>query len=59
MISDIRVEMPQLRVPISLIVDDSTPGTERYGEFVEEFGDLVTETGVKGKFTLMPYVPIR
>ena len=55
MISDIKVEMPQLRVPISLIVDDSTPGTERYGKFVEEFGDLVTETGIKGKFTVMPY----
>ena len=52
---DLRVEKPGLRTPVSLMIDDSSPGEPIYSEFVEEFSRFVEETGVKGKFTVMPY----
>jgi len=55
MITDIRVEKPRLQTPVSLILDDSSPGEPIYSEFVNEFAALVEETGIRGKFTVMPY----
>ena len=52
---DIRVENPRLQTPVSLILDDSSPGEPIYSEFVDDFARLVEETGIKGKFTVMPY----
>ncbi|MCD6231249.1 hypothetical protein J7K28_01290 [Candidatus Aerophobetes bacterium] len=51
----IKTEMPGLKTPVCLILDDSSPGEKNYLEFVEEFSKLVSETKIKGKFTLMPY----
>jgi len=69
--------MPNLRTPISFIVDDSTPcinplyyyrlqvgpSTPEYysetkgipNDLLIEFAQIVTECGVKGKFTVLPY----
>jgi len=55
MITDLRVENPRLQTPVSLILDDSSPGERLYSEFVDQFAGLVEETGIKGKFTVMPY----
>jgi len=52
---NIKLEKPRLRTPISLILDDSSPGEPFYSEFVDAFADLATATGIKGKFSLMPY----
>jgi hypothetical protein len=64
-----RVEHPLLRQPVSLIVDDPTPGYNpgyfhsgfRYGplhtprELVDRFADLLERTGMRGKFSIIPY----
>jgi len=66
---DLRVEHPLLRQPISLIVDDPTPGYNpayfhsgfRNGpmhtsrELVDRFADLVETSGIRGKFSVIPY----
>ncbi|HID95294.1 MAG TPA: hypothetical protein EYP53_04455 [Candidatus Latescibacteria bacterium] len=52
---DVQVEKPQLKTPVSLIVDDSSPGEPIYSDFVDAFAVLVQETRIKGKFTVMPY----
>ncbi|HEY8287253.1 MAG TPA: hypothetical protein VIJ28_22930 [Chloroflexota bacterium] len=66
---DLRVEHPLLRQPISLIVDDPTPGYNpayfhsgfRNGpmhtsrELVDRFADLVEATRIRGKFSVIPY----
>src|SRR5579872_2744395 len=66
---DTRVEHPLLRQPISLIVDDPTPGYNpayfhsgfRSGpmhtprELVDRFADLVETTRIRGKFSVIPY----
>jgi len=51
----VKVERPGLQTPACFILDDSSPGEPVYSEFVEEFSRLVEETGIKGKFTVMPY----
>ncbi|GAC1428999.1 MAG: hypothetical protein NVSMB65_02330 [Chloroflexota bacterium] len=64
-----RVEHPRLRQPLSLIVDDPTPGYNpayfhsgfRNGpplvprEMGERFADLVEARGIRGKFSVIPY----
>jgi hypothetical protein len=64
MISNVRAELPNLRHPISMIVDDglmriakrvSEGGVPR--SFVEEVGAWYTQNGVKGKFSIIPCVP--
>ena len=64
-----RVEHPALRQPISLIVDDPMPGYNpahfhsgfRLGplrippSLIDRFADLVEETGIQGKFSVVPY----
>src|SRR5437660_404023 len=66
---DARVEHPLLRVPVSLIVDDPAPGYNpgyfhsgfRYGplqvppDLVDRFADLLERTGIRGKFSVIPY----
>ena len=66
---DLQVEHPLLRLPISLIVDDPTPGYNpayfhsgfRNGpmhtprELVDRFADLVETTRIRGKFSVIPY----
>ncbi|HVA90446.1 MAG TPA: hypothetical protein VNL71_11460 [Chloroflexota bacterium] len=66
---DLRIEHPLLRQPISLIVDDPTPGYNpayfhsgfRNGpmhtsrELVDRFADLVEATKIRGKFSVIPY----
>lgn len=67
--SGVLVEHPLLRQPISLIVDDPTPGYNpayfhsgfRNGplhtsrELIDRFADLVEVTGIRGKFSVVPY----
>lgn len=64
-----RVEHPELRQPVSLIVDDPTPGYNpahfhwgfRTGPMhvpptlIDHWADLVEETGIRGKFSVIPY----
>src|SRR5689334_10241598 len=64
-----QVEHPLLRQPVVLIVDDPTPGYNpayfhsgfRNGpmlaprELVDEFADLLEATGMRGKFSVIPY----
>jgi hypothetical protein len=64
-----RIEHPRLRQPISLIIDDPMPGYNpayfhsgfRYGPehipptLVDDFADLVERTGMRGKFSIVPY----
>jgi hypothetical protein len=64
-----RIEHPLLRQPISLIVDDPTPGYNPayfhsgFGNgplyvdrvLIDEFADLVESTGMRGKFSIIPY----
>jgi hypothetical protein len=66
---DARIEHPLLRQPITLIVDDPTPGYNpayfhsgfRNGPLdvdrglIDEFADLVESTGMRGKFSIIPY----
>ncbi len=63
-----RVEHPALRQPLTLIVDDPTPGYNpayfhsgfRNGPMyvpptlIDEFADLVEATGIRGKFSVIP-----
>jgi len=64
MITSLRPELPNLRYPISMIVDDglmriakseSEGGVPR--SFVEEIGAWYARNGVKGKFSIIPCVP--
>ncbi|HWE60293.1 MAG TPA: hypothetical protein VHB98_01140 [Chloroflexota bacterium] len=64
-----RVEHPALRQPVSLIVDDPTPGYNpahfhsgfRSGPLhisptlIDQFAALVEHTGIRGKFSVVPY----
>ena len=64
-----RVEHPALRQPVSLIVDDPVPAYNpahfhsgfRLGPLripptlIDRFADLVEETGIRGKFSVIPY----
>src|SRR5579871_3585392 len=66
---DVRVEHPLLRQPVSLIVDDPTPGYNpgyfhsgfRFGPLYTErvladrFADLIERTSMRGKFSVVPY----
>src|SRR6185437_5286754 len=64
-----RVEHARLRQPISLIIDDPTPGYNpeyfhlgfHHGPMhtprvlVDRFADLIEATGIRGKFSVIPY----
>jgi len=64
-----RVEHPALRQPICLVVDDPMPGYNpahfhsgfRLGplrippDLIDRFADLVETTGIRGKFSVVPY----
>ncbi|MDB5060053.1 MAG: hypothetical protein JWO59_3525 [Chloroflexi bacterium] len=64
-----RIEHPRLRQPISLIIDDPMPGYNpayfhsgfRFGparipvSLVDEFADMIERTGIRGKFSIVPY----
>lgn len=66
---DARVEHPLLRQPVSLIIDDPMPGYNpgyfhsgfRFGPLytervlVDRFADLIERTGMRGKFSVVPY----
>lgn len=80
---DIQIENPRLRVPVAIIVDDSTCLVnlnkfaipqfaaawqgQRYAQdwrsmpdeipdsFVRKFGEWAAESGVKGKYSIVPY----
>src|SRR5438270_11996494 len=65
----VRIQHPMLRQPLSLIIDDPTPGYNpayfhsgfRNGperipvSLVDDFADLVERTGLRGKFSIVPY----
>jgi hypothetical protein len=64
-----RIEHPLLRQPLTLIVDDPTPAYNpayfhsgfRNGPLyvdrglIDEFADLIETTGIRGKFSIIPY----
>jgi hypothetical protein len=66
---DLRVEHAKLRQPISLIIDDPTPGYNpayfhlgfRHGPMhtptalVDRFADMIEANGIHGKFSVVPY----
>jgi len=69
LISDIRAELPCLRNPISLLIDDWSVGYVGKGKgsiedtvfkkcrkFAVDLADLAESTGIHGKLTLLPYV---
>ncbi len=63
-----RVENPSLRQPLSLIIDDPTPGyNPAYfhsgflngpmhvpASLIDDVADLIEETGIRGKFSVIP-----
>lgn len=67
--ADIRVENPELRLPLTFLLDDPAPlrnpmfyqrAMRDYVEvvpnsFVHEFAEMVERTGMRGKFSLLPY----
>jgi len=64
MISQIRPELPKLRVPICILIDDWTVGDvwqedkdfQRSWKFINDLADLVERYGVRGKISFVPYL---
>lgn len=64
MVNMVRPDLPKLKVPICLLVDDWTVGDvwqeekdfDRSWEFINDFADLVEQYEIRGKISFIPYL---